>query len=76
MKFPELLTAAIQRSDIPLRFEPGAQEAVAKPVTELLQAWLEAHRPTEAHSDFDRGRDALIAELIGELTGVRDVPSE
>ncbi len=32
MKFPELLVAAIQRSEIPLRFEPGAEEAVAKPL--------------------------------------------
>jgi len=76
MKFAELLTAAIQRSEIPLRFEPGAEEAVAKPVTELLQAWLETHRPSEPRSDFDYGRQALIAELIDELTGVRDVPSE
>lgn len=76
MKFPELLTASIQRSEIPLRFEPGAEEAVAKPVTGLLRAWLEAHQPTDARSDFDRGRQALIAELIDELTGVRDVPSD
>jgi hypothetical protein len=76
MKFADLLKAAIQRSEIPLRFEPGAEEAVAKPVMELLQAWLEAHRPAEPRSDFDHGRQASIAELIGELTGVRDVPSE
>jgi hypothetical protein len=76
MKFPDLLTAAIQRSEIPLRFEPGAEEAVAKPVTELLQAWLEAHRTIEPSSDFDHGREALIAELIDELTGVKEVPSE
>jgi hypothetical protein len=76
MKFAELLTASIQRSEIPLRFEPGAEDAVAKPVTELLQVWLEAHQPTEPRSDFDHGRQALIAELIDELTGVRDVPSD
>ena len=29
MKFQDLLLAAIQRSEIPLRFEPGAVEAVA-----------------------------------------------
>jgi len=75
MKFAELLTASIQRSEIPLRFEPGAEEAVAKPVTELLRAWLEAHEPTDPHSEFDHGRQGLIAELIDELTGVRDVPS-
>ena len=75
MKFAELLTASIQRSEIPLRFEPGAEEAVAKPVTELLRAWLEAHEPTDPRSEFDHGRQALITELIDELTGVRDVPS-
>jgi hypothetical protein len=76
MKFADLLTATIEHSEIPLRFEPGAEEAVAKPITELLQAWLEAHQPNEAHSEFDRGRQALIAELIDELTGVKDVPSD
>jgi hypothetical protein len=76
MKFADLLIAAIQRSESPLRFEPGAEEAVAKPVTELVQGWLEAHRPGEPHSDFDYGRAALLAELIDELTGVKDVPSE
>jgi len=76
MKFAELLTASIQRSEIPLRFEPGAAEAVTKPVTELLQAWLEAHQPTDPRSEFDHGRQALIAELIDELTGVKDVPSD
>jgi len=74
MKFPDLLTAAIQSSEIPLRFEPGAEESVAKPVMELLQGWLEAHRTTAPRSDFDRGRAALVEELIDELTGVRDVP--
>ena len=29
MKFQDLLIAAIRRSEIPLRFEPGAEEAVA-----------------------------------------------
>ena len=76
MKFPELLKAAIEHSDIPLRFEPGAEEAVANPVTELLKAWLQAHQPTEPRSDFDHGRQALIAELIDELDGARDVPSD
>jgi len=76
MKFADLLKASIQRSEIPLRFEPGAEEAVAKPVSELLQAWLEAHRPSEPRSDFDYGREALIAELLDELSGVKDVPFE
>jgi hypothetical protein len=76
MKFPDLLKTAIEHSDIPLRFEPGAEEAVAEPVMELLKAWVQAHRPAEPNSDFDRGRQALIAELIDELDGERDVPSE
>jgi hypothetical protein len=76
MKFADLLNAAIQRADIPLRFEPGAEEAVAKPITELLRAWLEAHEPAEVRTDSDRGRLALIGELVDELTGAKDVPSE
>lgn len=74
MKFPDALIAAIQRSEIPLRFEPGAEEAVAKPVTELLRAWLETHEPVEPRSDFDYGQKALIALLLDELNGSRDVP--
>jgi hypothetical protein len=74
MKFADLLIAAIQRSEIPLRFEPGAEEAVAKPVTEVLRAWLEAHEPPEPRSDFDYGQKALIALLLEELKGSKDVP--
>jgi len=33
MKFSELLIGAIGKSEIPLRFEPGAEEAVAAPVS-------------------------------------------
>ena len=76
MKFEELLLSAIQRSEIPLRFEPGAEEAVAKPVMELLLAWLEAHKSPEPRSDFDYGQQALIAELTDEINGVKNVPSE
>jgi hypothetical protein len=74
MKFPDVLMAAIRRSEIPLRFEPGAEEAVAKPVTDLLRAWLEAHEPAEARSEFDYGQKALIAVLLEELNGSKDVP--
>jgi len=74
MKFAEVLIAAIRRSEIPLRFEPGAEEAVAKPVTEVLRAWLEAHEPPEARSEFDDGQKALIALLLDELNGSKDVP--
>jgi len=76
MKFADLLQNAIERSEIPLRFEPGAEEAVAKPIIELLQAWLEAHRPAEARSEYASGREALIAELVDEIRGVKDLPGE
>ncbi len=74
MKFAEVLIAAIRRSEIPLRFEPGAEEAVAKTVTELLRAWLEAHEPPAPRSDFDYGQKSLIALLLEELSGSTDVP--
>ena len=70
MKFPQLLLDAIGRSEIPLRFEPGAGEAVAAPVTELIRTWLESHR-----SELDDGRQALIQQLLEELDGVREVPA-
>jgi hypothetical protein len=69
MKFPELLISAIKRSEIPLRFEPGAEEAVAKPVTELLRVWLEVHQ-----AGSDERQRALIARLLEEVDGDRDVP--
>jgi hypothetical protein len=68
MKFPQLLLDAIGRSEIPLRFEPSAEEAVAAPVTELIRAWLLSHR-----SELDFGRQALIQELLEELDGGREV---
>jgi hypothetical protein len=74
MKFKDLLSAAIGRSEIPLRFEPGAEEALEKPLTELLRVWLEAHAPQEPRDPFDYGRQALIDELVAELTGERDLP--
>ena len=64
MKFPELLLGAIQRSEIPLRFEPGAEEAVAKPVTEVLEAWIAAHRPA---ADYYR---LHLAEQLGDAATV------
>ena len=76
MKFQELLIAAIQRSEIPLRFEPGAEEAVAQPVTEVLQAWVTAHIPRAADSDFKAGYRALALELLAELDGSADLPEE
>ena len=74
MKFQQLLLAAIQRSEIPLRFEPGAEEAVAKPVTEVLRAWISAHLPQKADSDFDAGVRALALQLLSELDESADLP--
>jgi hypothetical protein len=72
MKFPELLLEAINRSEIPLRFEPGADEAVAAPVTELIRTWLLSHAP---RGGPDLGRQRVIDELLQELDGIRDLPA-
>ena len=69
MKFPDQLIAAIQRSEIPLRFEPGAEESVAKPVNELLRAWIESHL-----AEADHSQQTLLARLLGELDGALDLP--
>jgi hypothetical protein len=74
MKFPDLLIAAIQRSEIPLRFEPGAEESVAKPVTEILHAWISAHMPPDSDSEFDSGCRALCEQLLEELAGEAELP--
>ncbi|MBZ5621643.1 MAG: hypothetical protein LAQ69_23370 [Acidobacteriia bacterium] len=74
MKFQELLIGAIQRSEIPLRFEPGAEEAMAQPVTDVLQAWVSAHMPQSAKSDYDAGYRALAVQLLAELDGSADLP--
>jgi hypothetical protein len=74
MKFQDLLIAAIERSEIPLRFEPGAAEAVAKPLTEALHAWISIHLPDSAESDYDAGYRALVIRLLAELEGSSDLP--
>jgi hypothetical protein len=74
MKFEELLIAAIQRSEIPLRFEPGAEEAVARPVIQSLQAWITAHIPNDAETEFDAGYRALAVQLLAELDGSANLP--
>jgi hypothetical protein len=75
MTFQELLVAAIQRSEIPLRFEPGAEESVAAPVTEALQAWIAAHLPDgRSDSEFDAGWRALAVQLLAELQGSASLP--
>jgi hypothetical protein len=74
VKFQELLLSAIQRSEIPLRFEPGAEEAVALPVTEMLRAWISAHMVPDSGLEFDAGWAALAAQLLAELDGAADLP--
>ena len=74
MKLQEILIAAVQRSEIPLRFEPGAEEAIVKPVTEILHAWVLAHLPKETNSEFDAGRRALALQLLSEVDGSADLP--
>jgi hypothetical protein len=74
MTFQELLIGAIQRSEIPLRFEPGADEAVAKPVAEAVQAWITAHVVADAGSEFDAGYNALAVQLLAEIDGAADLP--
>ena len=74
MKFSELLVDAIGQSEIPLRFEPGAEEAVAAPILEMLKVWIAAHDPTSARRDFDLGQKALVAQLLDELTDRVDLP--
>lgn len=63
MQFPDLLLQAISRAEIPLRFEPGAEEAVAAPVTELIRAWLLSHSP-----------NPMIEVLLEEVNGTRPIP--
>ncbi|HLH15926.1 MAG TPA: hypothetical protein VKX45_01835 [Bryobacteraceae bacterium] len=74
MQFQELLIGAIRRSEIPLRFEPGAEESVAKPVTELLQTWIAAHVPEDSETEFDAGYRALAVQLLAELEGSAELP--
>ena len=75
MTFQDLLAAAIESSEIPLRFEPGATESVAKPVTQMLHDWISAHMPPDSGSPFDQGRAALAVQLLAELTGSADLPA-
>lgn len=74
MKFSKLLIAAIERSEIPLRFEPGAQEAVAEPVTKMLRNWVAAHVPRDSETEFDAGYRALAVQLLAELQDAANVP--
>ena len=75
MLFPELLIEALKNSEIPLRFEPGAEESAASQVTNLVRAWLMAHDPKESDTAYYSGQKALIARLLAELEGVVELPS-
>ncbi len=75
MTFQELLAAAIESSEIPLRFEPGATESVARPVTLMLHAWISAHMPPDSASAFEQGRAALVVQLLAELSGEAELPA-
>jgi hypothetical protein len=74
MKFSNLLIEAIGQSEIPLRFEPGAEEAVAAPITVLLKAWVAAHAPGKATGDFELGQKALVVQRLSELNDQVDRP--
>ncbi len=74
MKFSRLLIDTIRQAEIPLRFEPGAEEAVAEPVTELLKAWVAMHDPYPAGGEFALGQKHLIVRLLEELEDLHDIP--
>ena len=76
MKFSELLIETIRQSEIPLRFEPGAEESVARPVIEMLKVWVAAHDPEPAGGEFEYGQKALVVELLNELDDQTDLPVE
>jgi hypothetical protein len=74
MRFPELLIEALKKSEIPLRFEPGAEESAARQVTDLVRVWLEAHEPADSSTAFYDGQKSLLARLLAELEGVAELP--
>jgi hypothetical protein len=74
MRFPDLLIEALKKSEIPLRFEPGAEESVAKQVTDLVRLWLEAHEPADASTPLLKCQQALVDRLLAELEGAVELP--
>jgi len=74
MRFPELLIEALKKSEIPLRFEPGAEESAAKQVIDLVRLWLEAHEPKDSSTAFYNGQRTLIDRLLAELEGAVELP--
>ena len=76
MKFSDLLLDTVRNAEIPLRFEPGAEEAITKPVTELIRAWVAMHSPDRAGDEFDYGQKALVVRLLEELEDLHEIPVE
>ncbi len=74
MKFSDLLAETVRNAEIPLRFEPGAEEAVIEPVTDLLKLWVAIHDPVDAKDDFDYGQRALVLRLLEELDDRHELP--
>jgi hypothetical protein len=74
VRFPDLLIEALKKSEIPLRFEPGAEESVARQVSDLVRLWLEAHAPADAATPFLKGQTALVDRLLAELEGAVELP--
>ena len=74
MRFPELLIEALKKSEIPLRFEPGAEESAARQVIDLVRLWLEAHEPTDSNTAYYNGQKFLLARLLAELDGAVELP--
>lgn len=74
MKFSDLLTETVRNAEIPLRFEPGAEEAIVEPVTDLLKHWVAIHDPDDAKDEFDYGQRALVLRLLEELDGQHELP--
>ena len=74
MKFSDLLTDTVRNAEIPLRFEPGAEEAVVEPVTDLLRRWVAIHDPDSPKGDFEYGQRALVLRLLEELDDQHELP--
>lgn len=74
MKFSDLLTETVRNAEIPLRFEPGAEEAIVDPVTDLLKRWVAIHDPDDAKDEFDYGQRALVLRLLEELDDEHELP--
>jgi hypothetical protein len=68
MKLSDLLVLSMRRAEIPLRFEPGAEESLLAQVNEVLKAWLESHEP----ADYSQ-RD-LLRQLLAEVEGRAELP--